>query len=794
MAHSPQLLAVLVLLASQGVYSQSKAGDCDFDRGLCGYTQDNTDEFDWRQWSGRTGTGMTGPNGDHTTGSGKYMYIEASSPRTEGDKARLISPMMQQVGARCLEFYYHLFGSHIDMSSAHRVLIGRYFLRHIHAGALNVYKLPTGLVNLHEPIWTATGDRGIKWLRGQVTVESDMDYQVVFEGARGSGIRGDIALDDITFSDGPCVTDGLVIDNEEALPEKADCNFDNGLCDYVQDKDDVFDWRLKAGRTPTTATGPRGDHTSGKGKYLYMEASRKQEGHHARIMTPNLRPSPLPKCLVFWYHMFGQFMGEFNIYLRLSQNDVGAPVWSQAGNKGPSWHQGRVNIQANHTFQVVFEAVRGRKARGDIALDDVSFEDGPCAIVEPTLATESAMTTTLVPVSTTISTPPAQTTRAPVSPSSLTCSFDDSLCGYTAASTRSQLAWVQWASTDSLKDHTSGEGSFMMVQVAASGGSPGDTRSNLAWLLTPWMTAEGIYCLEFFAYVQADGSSGLTVYQTIGEGGAVRKLWNNKGKVGAQWTPVRVDIWPTSKFQIKFEGHKSQSSQARIGLDDVTFRAGRCPSKVPVPDPKPTTPMQRTTKTEPREKYSTAEAPRDGIPPDFTFRPPGRPQPETVSFPTRSPANTDRKPQGLPDAKGSRHPCPCDGSTGHRHGSRWTMQTGITVAILIPVIVLLVVVIILAVISYKRLRIQRQLLKYCERGDIELTYRPPGELKDLLQGTRTLEQSDVNGSAKRTKGPSYRGKCNLPDVSAPEFGKYVTLQEQDSPVTPPAHNNFDSVI
>eukprot|EP00058_Branchiostoma_floridae_P009099 XP_002594587.1 hypothetical protein BRAFLDRAFT_77557 [Branchiostoma floridae] len=122
------------------------------------------------------------------------------------------------------------------------------------------------------------------------------------------------------------------------------------------------------------------------------------------------------------------------------------------------------------------------------------------------------------------------------------------------------------------------------------------------------------------------------------------------------------------------------------------------------------------------------------------------------------------------------------------------MQTGITVAILIPVIVLLVVVIILAVISYKRLRIQRQLLKYCERGDIELTYRPPGELKDLLQGTRTLEQSDVNGSAKRTKGPSYRGKCNLPDVSAPEFGKYVTLQEQDSPVTPPAHNNFDSVI
>ncbi|KAH3887671.1 hypothetical protein DPMN_011689 [Dreissena polymorpha] len=40
-----------------------------------------------------------------------------------------------------------------------------------------------------------------------------------------------------------------------------DCNFDQGLCTWTQDKGDNFDWTLNRGPTPTTLTGPSADHT-----------------------------------------------------------------------------------------------------------------------------------------------------------------------------------------------------------------------------------------------------------------------------------------------------------------------------------------------------------------------------------------------------------------------------------------------------------------------------------------------------------------------------------------------------
>ena len=38
------------------------------------------------------------------------MYIEASAPNHMGDVARLISPLYQDSGAVCLNFWYHMYG------------------------------------------------------------------------------------------------------------------------------------------------------------------------------------------------------------------------------------------------------------------------------------------------------------------------------------------------------------------------------------------------------------------------------------------------------------------------------------------------------------------------------------------------------------------------------------------------------------------------------------------------------------------------------------------------------------
>lgn len=45
---------------------------CGFEsRGICGYTQDTTDQFNWTWKSGGTATQNTGPSNDHTYGTAR---------------------------------------------------------------------------------------------------------------------------------------------------------------------------------------------------------------------------------------------------------------------------------------------------------------------------------------------------------------------------------------------------------------------------------------------------------------------------------------------------------------------------------------------------------------------------------------------------------------------------------------------------------------------------------------------------------------------------------------------------
>ena len=39
------------------------------------------------------------------------------------------------------------------------------------------------------------------------------------------------------------------------------CDFDESMCGFVQDQNDVFDWRRQKGSTGSSNTGPSADHT-----------------------------------------------------------------------------------------------------------------------------------------------------------------------------------------------------------------------------------------------------------------------------------------------------------------------------------------------------------------------------------------------------------------------------------------------------------------------------------------------------------------------------------------------------
>ncbi|CAF5132782.1 unnamed protein product, partial [Rotaria socialis] len=62
----------------------------------------------WTRISSATPSASTGPPGDHTTGTGFYIFIESSVPQKPGDRARLASPSIPPTTSSCLAFYYHM--------------------------------------------------------------------------------------------------------------------------------------------------------------------------------------------------------------------------------------------------------------------------------------------------------------------------------------------------------------------------------------------------------------------------------------------------------------------------------------------------------------------------------------------------------------------------------------------------------------------------------------------------------------------------------------------------------------
>ncbi|XP_035699729.1 uncharacterized protein LOC118432298 [Branchiostoma floridae] len=187
---------------------------CDFDTDLCQYTQDTTDDFDWTRNSGRTPTGGTGPTGDHTTGSGHYMYIESSqnTGRREGDIARLISPTyLLFSGSQCLLFWTYMYGVFPESQGGCPS-----------SGCVGTLRVSVNAGGTTTEIWSRSGNQGNQWFSVAVSIPVTGSYQVIFEGVKGGNAHGDIAIDDVSILQGACP------DVDECVPREG-----RGPCDQL---------------------------------------------------------------------------------------------------------------------------------------------------------------------------------------------------------------------------------------------------------------------------------------------------------------------------------------------------------------------------------------------------------------------------------------------------------------------------------------------------------------------------------------------------------------------------------
>lgn len=152
-----------------------------------GWLNASDDTQDWTVWTGATGSLNTGPSGDHTSGSGNYIYLETSSPCFgSDDTAHVESPIVDATGFSnfYMGFWRHLYGStmgnlHIDGRTVVGGVPGPW--------TLNVVPPYTG--NLDQ------------WLGDTIDLSAYAggQFQIRFRGTSSTNFYGDMALDDISF-------------------------------------------------------------------------------------------------------------------------------------------------------------------------------------------------------------------------------------------------------------------------------------------------------------------------------------------------------------------------------------------------------------------------------------------------------------------------------------------------------------------------------------------------------------------------------------------------------------------
>jgi hypothetical protein len=592
-------------------------GSCNFETDLCDWVNANGgDNFDWERTQGSTMSAGTGPSTDHTlkTAYGTYLYIEASSPRKQGDKAWLVSSTYANNTNMCVSFWYNMNG--VGMGTLN----------------VNVWPYNTGLTQTN--VWKKTGNQGPNWNQDQVQViDPGANYRIVFEAIRGSSYNSDIALDDIVvtpgFCDGhqittpnpcavscggKCVSSNKVCDFNldcfDGSDEKTcgyNCNFENGTCKWTNANNTQFQWKTGSGNKPTDDTGPLIDHTTlgPNGHYIYVDAANGSSITTAKYVSPQLKQASATCEMQFYYHMYGTNIGTLKV--QIQQGYTYTQVFYLNGDQKNVWRKGTAYIgRVRDNFNVVISAKRSYSTRGDISIDDIKFQSCGYPITQPTCTSSQFRCNTGICIS--------KSQLCDISDdcgdrsdekncSGLhyhKCTFEQGFCFFSQDQT-DDFDWTRHAGqTNSLatgpsRDHTlnRANGHYLYIETSAPR-KPGQK----ARLVSPFISANSSsqFCIMRFYYEMygADVST-LMIYSRTEVNGQLKRLWGRRGPVGDYFARSEVSIYNSKPVQIVIEATVGNSYHGDIAIDDISFTpackifSGSVPTDI-VPHPTPPNP------------------------------------------------------------------------------------------------------------------------------------------------------------------------------------------------------------
>lgn len=148
------------------------------------YSRTDSTAYYWVPGPGQFASFQTGPSGDHTTGSGKYVYTRTNSFPQTGVSTSILSPFIDlgTIAQPQLRFWYHMYGQNIDKL---QVRVRRY------DGTVQLVKTITGQQQFSS---------AAAWIQEVVDLSAFAGdtIRVQFSGFNsGGGVRCEIAIDDI---------------------------------------------------------------------------------------------------------------------------------------------------------------------------------------------------------------------------------------------------------------------------------------------------------------------------------------------------------------------------------------------------------------------------------------------------------------------------------------------------------------------------------------------------------------------------------------------------------------------
>uniref|UniRef100_T1JBC8 MAM domain-containing protein n=1 Tax=Strigamia maritima TaxID=126957 RepID=T1JBC8_STRMM len=389
-----------------------------------------------------------------------------------------------------------------------------------------------------------------KWKRGSVSFTSSKPYKISFQGVDPdfnlniADFRGYVAIDETQLFEGFC---------------RGDCNFDLNTCQWENDALDDFDWTLGWG-THFSNTGPLKDH-SDYGGYLYVDSNYpRRTGDIARIISPILTATD-PFCLRFWVSEFGTGLGPLSVFIAPSPGNS-TLIWSikeplGAGLARDIWYPAQVTVSWPTTFRVIIQAAVGISSRGNIAIDDISFQTGTCAPL-PTIANGR----------------PGE------------CAFVDDRCKWTVQRVQQAMnSPDMWKLVNSgtqvaqPKGHTllpdSLNDGYMKFETNSFTHQPLDRSRILSPILPP---TDGKICMNFWVYLSSPITSkkGLGALQVLllnstNESTPPTVIWRLENHQFPHWIQCQVSISSEIPFQVAFEGIRGAQVLGLIAVDDIAF-------------------------------------------------------------------------------------------------------------------------------------------------------------------------------------------------------------------------------